>query len=362
MSRLFACVILAMGAFSVIPAIGQASAGAPPAEPERPRLALIGTVIGKPQNVALVLDQTTKTVVRLHLGEAASGWFLRSVDSRKVTVEKNSQTVTLALPPLPHLQAGPSPVAENRQAVNLPPPTPDTNQLASPLPQVAEPARATPPAPPPPETAPTSEAIAPPPLASTASKQPGDATSAAPPAPLPAGGEDRSGIGASREPAVPVIAQAEPRSGSDPAPPQLQARPSPVPERRQALNLPPAAVIAPPPPEPAAPSGSAPQLLPENAPIRVLVSYAPRSAAARQEAAGIVHRLRGGGLAASDPAPDTRVRGNAGITYFFAEDRDGARRVEHDLGEGFGPSRLSPAARGAPLPRPGTIEVLVPAR
>jgi hypothetical protein len=75
-----------------------------------------------------------------------------------------------------------------------------------------------------------------------------------------------------------------------------------------------------------------------------------------------VRLLRGGGLAASDPAPDTRVRGNAGITYFFAEDRDGARRVEHDLDEGFGPARLSPAARGAPLPRPGTIEVLVPAK
>jgi hypothetical protein len=143
--------------------------------------------------------------------------------------------------------------------------------------------------------------------------------------------------------------------------PQLQAGPSPAPESRQALNAPPAAAIATP-PEPAAPSGNAPQLLPDNAPMRVLVSYTPRSAAARQEAAGVVRLLRGGGLAASDPAPAARVAGKAGITYFFAEDRDGARRVEHDLGGGFGPSRLSPAARGAPLPRPGTIEVLVSAR
>ncbi len=196
------------------------------------------------------------------------------------------------------------------------------------------------------------------------------------PAPMPAGDQALPGIGTSLEPAVPVVAKTEPQSGSEPAPPQLQVGPSPAPmpagdqarlpspgpDSLEALNLPPAAVIAPPPPEPAAPSGSAPQLLPENAPIRVLVSYAPRSAAARQEAAGIVRLLRGGGLAASDPAPDTRVRGNAGITYFFAEDRDGARRVEHDLDEGFGPARLSPAARGAPLPRPGTIEVLVPAK
>jgi hypothetical protein len=135
-----------------------------------------------------------------------------------------------------------------------------------------------------------------------------------------------------------------------------------VPESREALNVPPAAAIAPPPSEPAAPSGNAPQLLPDNAPIRVLVSYAPRSAAARQEAAELVRLLRGGGLSASDPAPAARVAGKAGITYFFAEDRDGARRVEHDLGEGFGPSRLSPPAPGESFPRPGTIEVLVSAR
>jgi hypothetical protein len=149
---------------------------------------------------------------------------------------------------------------------------------------------------------------------------------------------------------------------SAPAPAQLQAAPSPAPESRQALNVALAAAIATPPSEPAAASGNAPQLLPDKAPIRVLVSYAPRSAAARQEAAGVVRLLRGGGLAASDPAPAARGAGKAGITYFFAEDRDSARRVEHDLGEGFGPSRLSPAARGAPLPRPGTIEVLVSAR
>ncbi|MDQ6867066.1 MAG: hypothetical protein M3178_01115 [Pseudomonadota bacterium] len=208
--------------------------------------------------------------------------------------------------------------------------------------------------------------------APSASEQPGDTTSAAAPAPRPVGDEDRPGIGTSLElPAVPLVTQTESRSGSEPAPPQLQAGPSPVPDSREALNLPPAAAIAAPPlaeapratpSEPAAPSGNAPQLLPDNAPIRVMVSYASRSAAARQEAAGVVLLLRGGGLAASDPAPSTRVAGKAGITYFFAEDRDGARRVEHDLGEGFGPSRLSPAARGAPLPRPGTIEVLVPER
>ena len=112
----------------------------------------------------------------------------------------------------------------------------------------------------------------------------------------------------------------------------------------------------------AARPGSAPQLVPENTSIHVLVSYTPRSAAAMQDAAELVRLLRDGGLSASDPAPAARVAGKGGITYFFAEDRDGAMRVEHGLGQMFWPSRLLSPAPGEPLPRPGTIEVLVPAR
>ncbi len=186
--------------------------------------------------------------------------------------------------------------------------------------------------------------------APSASQQLGDVTGAISPAPMPAGDEVRSGLGTSHQlPAVPVVAQTGPRSDSN------------VPDSRQALKVPPAAPDANPPTLSPPPLADA-QLLPENAPIQVLVSYAPRSAAARQEAAGLVRLLRGDGLAASDPAPAARVAGKGGITYFFAEDLDGARRVEQDLGAEFGPSRLSPPMPGKPLPRPGTIEVLVPAR
>jgi general secretion pathway protein N len=83
-----------------------------PAEPEQPLLTLVGTAIGTPKNVAVVLDRTTKTLVRLHLGEAVSGWTLRAVDPRTMTVEKNSQTVTLALPSPGSLPANPLPVAQ----------------------------------------------------------------------------------------------------------------------------------------------------------------------------------------------------------------------------------------------------------
>jgi general secretion pathway protein N len=83
-----------------------------PAEPEQPLLTLVGTAIGKPIIVALVLDRATKTLVRVHLGEAVSGWVLRSVDSRTMTVEKNSQTVTVALPAPGSVPANPLPVSE----------------------------------------------------------------------------------------------------------------------------------------------------------------------------------------------------------------------------------------------------------
>jgi type IV secretory pathway VirB10-like protein len=78
----------------------------PPAEPEKPQLALVGTVTGDPQNIAVVRDQATNRLVRLHVGEAVSGWSLRSVDSRTMTVEKSSQTVTLSLPPPGSTQLG----------------------------------------------------------------------------------------------------------------------------------------------------------------------------------------------------------------------------------------------------------------
>jgi general secretion pathway protein N len=70
----------------------------PPAAPKPPPFTLIGTAVGTPRNVALVLDQTTKSLVRLHVGEAASGWYLRSVDARAMTLEKNSRVVSVSLP------------------------------------------------------------------------------------------------------------------------------------------------------------------------------------------------------------------------------------------------------------------------
>ncbi|MCI0599582.1 MAG: general secretion pathway protein GspN [Beijerinckiaceae bacterium] len=98
------------------PLIEEPSPPPPPAEPEPPPLALVGTAIGETDNVAVVLDQTSKNLVRLHVGEAVSGWFLRSVDARSMTVEKDDQIVELALPALDAAPASPPEVPGALQA------------------------------------------------------------------------------------------------------------------------------------------------------------------------------------------------------------------------------------------------------
>jgi general secretion pathway protein N len=86
------------------PAVAEAAPPPPPptpplpAEPEKPQFTLVGTVTGEPQGIAVVRDQTTSALVRVRAGETISGWSLRSVDSRAMTVEKDRQVVTLTLP------------------------------------------------------------------------------------------------------------------------------------------------------------------------------------------------------------------------------------------------------------------------
>jgi general secretion pathway protein N len=86
----------------------------PPAELERPPLTLQGTGIGKPRDIALVLDETAKGSVKLHVGEAAEGWYLRSVDHRTVTLEKDSRIVVLSLPAPGAAPPSPSAFASDR--------------------------------------------------------------------------------------------------------------------------------------------------------------------------------------------------------------------------------------------------------
>jgi hypothetical protein len=70
-----------------------------PAERRRePSFALLGAIAGEKEEIAILLDETTKIVVRLRRGESHSGWTLRSVKGREVTLEGYRQTAILAFP------------------------------------------------------------------------------------------------------------------------------------------------------------------------------------------------------------------------------------------------------------------------
>ena len=69
----------------------------PPRAPELPRLSLVGTVAGD-QGIAVFVDQTTQTIVRLRTGEGHDGWVLRTVGGREVTLQNDRDTAVLSLP------------------------------------------------------------------------------------------------------------------------------------------------------------------------------------------------------------------------------------------------------------------------
>jgi len=70
-----------------------------PVVPERPSLALVGTIVGEGESIAIFYNPTTKTTIRLRLGETDdNGWKLVAVDARTSLLEKGRQSVTLALP------------------------------------------------------------------------------------------------------------------------------------------------------------------------------------------------------------------------------------------------------------------------
>jgi hypothetical protein len=71
----------------------------PPREPEKPRLALVGTIVADEDGFGIFIDQATRSALRLKLGEQHDGWTLRSVQSREVTLEKDQQTAVIAMPP-----------------------------------------------------------------------------------------------------------------------------------------------------------------------------------------------------------------------------------------------------------------------
>jgi general secretion pathway protein N len=75
-----------------------AVAAPPPTGPERPQLTLVGAIVSDSGGIAIFIDQTTNEVVRLRTGDSHSGWRLKSVKGREAEFQRNSETLTLALP------------------------------------------------------------------------------------------------------------------------------------------------------------------------------------------------------------------------------------------------------------------------
>lgn len=63
-----------------------------------PPFALVGAIRGEGVGIAILLDASSKGVVRLRTGESHLGWVLQQVERREVTLEKDSVTSVLALP------------------------------------------------------------------------------------------------------------------------------------------------------------------------------------------------------------------------------------------------------------------------
>jgi general secretion pathway protein N len=69
-----------------------------PKEPEQPQFSLVGTISSDEDKFGIFVDQATKAVVRLRVGEEFQGWKLQSVQGREASLEKNQQSAVLVLP------------------------------------------------------------------------------------------------------------------------------------------------------------------------------------------------------------------------------------------------------------------------
>jgi general secretion pathway protein N len=69
-----------------------------PREPDQPRLTLVGTVTGASDRIGIFVDESSKDVIRMRIGETHAGWILRSVHRRAASFAKDRQEATLAFP------------------------------------------------------------------------------------------------------------------------------------------------------------------------------------------------------------------------------------------------------------------------
>jgi len=73
----------------------------PQQKPRKPPFVLLGAIEGENEEIALLLEETTKAVVRLRAGQSHSGWTLRTVKGSEAVLQGYQQTATLVVPNRP---------------------------------------------------------------------------------------------------------------------------------------------------------------------------------------------------------------------------------------------------------------------
>ncbi|CAL75201.1 hypothetical protein; putative signal peptide [Bradyrhizobium sp. ORS 278] len=77
------------------PAVADVPVAPEPGPPERPSLALVGTVVNGDHGLAIFLDPGSKTPLRIRAGADYQGWTLRRVEARSVTLQKGDDLAVL---------------------------------------------------------------------------------------------------------------------------------------------------------------------------------------------------------------------------------------------------------------------------
>jgi general secretion pathway protein N len=72
-----------------------------PNEPDRPNLTLVGTVAADTESIAIFRDEGSRDLIRLRTGESRSGWTLREVRAREVTLLHKQELFVLTIPNVP---------------------------------------------------------------------------------------------------------------------------------------------------------------------------------------------------------------------------------------------------------------------
>lgn len=147
-------------------------------------------------------------------------------------------------------------------------------------------------------------------------------------------------------PAAPSPVSADPSAAPSPADPAPDA-PTPI-------------APAPETPIPLAPATVAAPILPSGSLIRVVLSYPMGDPGAARRGAEVARQLRTEGLTVGEPVPVTPRTAAPSLLYYFTQDRDGAAAIGRRLDGRFGEATLARLPPRSALPRPGTIELLLP--